>query len=88
MIVLATLYGYRFESALLYGVSFSVRALGIFLPFYCLKFYVEGAERFISAGWTTKEFTRKNYPYQFNFLIVNLILLAAACSISWITLPP
>ena len=86
LVLLATAYGLFNGSVLAYGVVYSFRALGIFLVFYCLKCYSEGGEHFVSSGWTEKEFTKENHPYQFAVLLYTLLFLSFGCTLSWFTI--
>lgn len=86
MLLIATFYGYYIGNTLLYSVIYGIRALGLYLLFYCLKCYHDGKESFVSANWTEKEFSRENYPYQFLFLLITLILGSFSLSINWFTI--
>jgi formate/nitrite transporter FocA (FNT family) len=85
MLLTATVYGYFSSSALLYSVIYAFRALGLYLLFYCFKCYHDGKENFVSAGWTEKEFSRENYPYQFLYLLIILLLGSFCFSLTWFT---
>lgn len=85
LVLLATVYGLFNGNALAYCIVYSMRALGIFFLFYCLKCYDQGSEHFVSAGWTEKAFTKENHPYQFVVLLYLLLFLSFGFSLSWFT---
>jgi hypothetical protein len=67
MAFFGTLYGYFNRSALAYGAVYSFRALGLYILFYCLKCYSEGAENLVRnpASYKSNKFAYADRLYGF-----------------------